>query len=210
MKPNCYMDFDGTVNDNSDRLYQFMIDKLGDDISDILTKEEFWELKRYGINEVDWLNDKLNLSIDKEAYNLRKLEEIENETYLEYDKLISDSCNSFKLLSEKYNIHVITRRSNREGVLRQINKYGLNKFASSIQVIPQGNIKKSQIIRDNYNVDANDIIVGDTEDEIVTGLELEVQIYFVLSGIRSSWIVHKLEAADKVTIISNISDLLEI
>lgn len=42
-----------------------------------------------------------------------------------------------------------------------------------------------------YDVKKDDILVGDTEDDLVSGFNLGCKTYFVLSGIRGEWLKQK-------------------
>lgn len=201
------MDFDGPINDNSRRLYRFMINNISTDISRVISLEEFWTLKRLGIHEADWVGHSLGITINKAVWNRRKSIEIEKEAYLRYDQIHFGAKDALGELAKYYNIVIVTRRNNADGVKRQIEKYGLNSLISSLLVIPQGKVTKAEIISARFLVGANDIFVGDTEDDIISGLELGIETIFVLSGIRSKWIVSKLKAVDKVTIINDISEI---
>lgn len=201
------MDFDGPINDNSRRLYQFMINNVSIDISSVISVEEFWTLKRLGIHEADWVGNILGIVISKEKWDRRKSIEIEKESYLRYDQMHLGAKDALREIAKYYNVVIVTRRNNADGVKKQIEKYGLNSLISSLLVIPQGTVTKAEIISNHFVVGANDIFVGDTEDDISSGLELGIETVFVLSGIRSKWIVSKLKAVDKVTIINDISEI---
>lgn len=56
-----------------------------------------------------------------------------------------------------------------------------------------------------FAVNADDLFVGDTEDDIVSGNDLGCKVYFVLSGIRGRWLTQKLNL--DVNVIQNISEL---
>ena len=207
MKPTCFMDFDGPINDNSRRLYQFLVNNASFDVKSVLSISEFWTMKRLGVSEVDWIGRVLGQYVDMDGWNKKKLEEIETESYLKLDSLHPKALGALRDLSNTYRVVIVTRRNNQAGVIDQIDQYGVDKYLDDVLVIPQGEEKKSEAIRYRFKIEKHDILVGDTEDDIIAGLELAIKTYFVLSGIRSKWIVSRLNAIDKVEIINDISEI---
>lgn len=87
MKNNCFMDFDGTIICNKKRLYKFFIDNIDNKYKEALTEDEFWALKKLGINEIEWINKQYKDNISIKEWNERKKEIIESKDYLNYNKL---------------------------------------------------------------------------------------------------------------------------
>ena len=112
------MDFDGTIICNKKRLYKFFIDNIDNKYKEALTEDEFWALKKLGINEIEWINKQYKDNISIKEWNERKKEIIESKDYLNYNKLFDFSVETLKKLSDKYNLILITRRSNEKKCFR--------------------------------------------------------------------------------------------
>lgn len=184
MKPNCYIDFDGTIVSNKKRLYQFFMDHIPEQFRQILNTDEFWALKRMRMHEIEWLNSALNVGVDKAIYDAQKIEEIEDEKYLVLDYLIDPSGEALTRIGERYKMVLVSRRTHPDALLREIERLEVKKYLDDIVIVPHGKMKKSEYIRSRYNVHEDDIMIGDTEDDIRCGHELGIKTYFVLSGIR--------------------------
>lgn len=209
MKNNCFMDFDGTIICNKKRLYQFFIDNICNKYKEALTEDEFWALKKLGINEIEWINKQYKDNISVKEWNERKSEIIESKYYLNYNKLFDFSVETLKKLSYKYNLILITRRSNEKNVLDEIGSFNISSYFNKILVLPHNGGTKSDFIKNNgINILDGDILVGDTEDDIEAALQLGITPFLVTSGIRSNWIVNKLFNGKHVNVIENIKDLL--
>ena len=83
----CFIDFDGTIVDNTDRIYNFYIDHIPVEYRDIVPVEEFWQNKKQRINEIEWLNSISDANLSVKEYNAQKIREIETDKYLAYDKV---------------------------------------------------------------------------------------------------------------------------
>lgn len=207
MRPNCYIDFDGTIVSNKKRLYQFFLDHIPEQFKNCLTEDEFWLLKRMRINEIDWLNNVFKAEIDRNRYDAQKVKEIESEIYLQLDYLIDPSEEALKKIKEQYNVVLVSRRTNADALRKEIDRLGVSKYLKNIIIGPHDNTAKSEYIRRMEHVHDEDILIGDTEDDIVSGKELGITTYFVKSGIRSEWIVKKFQYP-KIKIVDSIVNVL--
>lgn len=207
MRPNCYIDFDGTIVSNKKRLYQFFLDHIPDQFKNCLTEDEFWLLKRMQINEIDWLNNVFKIEIDRNTYDAQKINEIESETYLQLDYLIDPSKEALRKIGEKYNVVLVSRRTNADALRKEINELEITKYLDKIIIVPHDNSTKSEHIRRALQVHDGDILIGDTEDDIACGMKLGIVTYFVKTGIRSEWIVKKFQYS-RIKIVDSIVNIL--
>ena len=207
-RPNCFLDFDGTLVSNQYRLYQFFINNIPKDHKDVLSANEFWNLKRMGIHEIDWVNHIYHLDLSAEKWNKKKKKEIETIEYLRYDKLFDFTIQALNKLGKSHNLILISRRSKKENLLREIKWLGLIDFFDNIHILPHGSEDKGSIISD-YKLSENDMLIGDTEDDFMAGVSLGLRSYMVLSGIRSEWILKKYRVQSKVNIINDIGSLIK-
>lgn len=207
-RPNCFLDFDGTLVSNQYRLYQFFINNIPKDYKYVLSVDEFWSLKKMGIHEIEWVNYIYHLDLSVEKWNQKKKEKIESLEYLQYDKLFDFTVHALNKLRESYKLILVSRRSKKENLLKEIKWLNLMDFFDNIHILSHGNESKSSIIK-NYKLAGNDILVGDTEDDFMAGISMGIKSYMVLSGIRSEWILKKYGVESKVNIINDIGSIVK-
>ena len=193
-----FLDFDGTLVSNKKRLYRFFRENIEPEFRNVLTINEFWNLKRLGINEIDWLNSQFSADLNLSLWNKKKLEEIEEWHYLSYDILFPASPGALDSLSTRFEIILVSRRSNADNFYKELDSFGLRKYFSDIILIPHNGEPKSTWITNRYkNIQQNELLVGDTEDDMRAGLALGLRTFFVLSGIRGPWMIQKYFANEK-------------
>ncbi|MBY0220370.1 HAD family hydrolase [Paenibacillus illinoisensis] len=212
MKNKIFMDYDGTIVSNQKRLFRFFIDYLPKDYKNILTEEEFWCIKVLGIHEIEWVNNVFNLGIDKYAFDKCKAKKIEEMNYLKYNQLFTYSIPVLERLQLEYDLFLVTRRSNSSNLIREIQENGVIKYFKEIIIVPhKGYDCKSTHVLGKCEVSADDIFVGDTEDDLRAGLKLGANTYFVKSGIRREWMLKKCfpehESLSRIHVIDNIGQL---
>lgn len=209
-KKKCFIDFDGTIVCNKRRLYKFFLNNIEKKYEEVFTEDEFWTLKRLGVNEIDWINSKFCESISKKNWNDKKIKLIETEEYLKYDRLFSYSKQALEKLSEDYQLILISRRSNASGLLSQLEELEIKNLLDEILIVPHDNQTKAEfILRNNIKVGNEDIFIGDTEDDIDSGIALGVKVFFVKSGIRSNWIIKVNNKYKNVIIVKTINEVID-
>lgn len=207
----CFIDFDGTIVSNKYRLYQFFIDNINDEFKKVITIDEFWNLKKLGVDEIEWINLKYNSNIDKSYWINEKINKIENMYYLKYNKIFNYSKEALKNLNKYYNLILVTRRSNAANFYEELDSYNIKEIFNDILIVSHGQTTKSDIIKSKYNVNNYDIIIGDTEDDMKAAMELGITGLFVKSGIRSEWIINRyFRNYDRIICVNNISEILTI
>ena len=110
-----------------------------------------------------------------------------------------------KRLREKYYLILVTRRDNEDGLFEELKRFGIRELFDEIIVLNHNGVTKSEIIRQRFTVNADDLFVGDTEDDIISGNDLGCSVYFVLSGIRGKWLAQKLNLG--VNVIHDIREI---
>ena len=204
---NCFLDFDGTINDNSTRLYTYFVDSINQiNIRDVLSQSDYWGLKKKGVNEIDWLYENYEIRIDKDKWLRRKKDDIESKNYLVYDKKFEFVDDALRYLRMYYNIVIVSVRDNRDGVYNQIEKYSLNDYISDTIIIAHDGVSKAKAIKSKYKINSEDIIIGDTEDDIISGMELGIKTFFVLTGIRDRELLNKLGLEGRVKVLNSLAD----
>ena len=182
MIKNIYVDLDGTLLDVSDRLYFLYRDLLKEwDIDNILTQAKYWKLKRNGKSEKEIIKNVLN---EKQAndYLKKRIVLLESWSYLESDRLFPWAKEILNSLGSKYRVVLVTKRGKKENLQKQLQGFGIvNSFDL---VISEAETKDKLINEDESFTKQESIIVGDTEEDILSGKKLGIGIVAVLSGLR--------------------------
>lgn len=180
-----FLDLDGTLLDTSPRhykLYQDILNEKGVPESKV-SPEKFWNMKRAGIKT----RDILPVSFSEEAkvsFEEEWLQKIEKKYYLQYDKLFPGTKNILLNLNKEFDLVLVTLRNNPENLHWELSKLGLKSYFKSII---SGKCPKKKLVQDYLMNSPNEkcIIIGDTEEDIKTGLQLEITTISVTCGIRS-------------------------
>lgn len=180
-----FVDFDGTIVSNKTRLYQFACDYLTDRLPEILSLDEFWGLKRLGINEHDVAGRFLDLAITKTDYALKKLRHIEDDQYLELDYLIPNARKALLELKDDGRLILVSRRERREGLQRELDRFLLADLFDEILTIKHDGMTKAECIKLKIQSCEKSYVIGDTEDDIEAAETLGIHGAFVLTGIRT-------------------------
>lgn len=185
-RPYCFIDFDGTLVDNKLRMYRFCCDYCCEEFSSVLTMDEYWGLKRFGVDELSVVDGVLGTTHDSNRYAEAKLLHMEDEAYLELDELVEGSEEALNLLGREYKLVLVTRREHPRRLMREVDRLGVRVYFENVIVIPHDNTSKSDAIRQRFEFSKESVIVGDTEDDLAASIELGITGVFVLSGIRSA------------------------
>ncbi len=206
-RKKCLLDFDGTIVDNRRRLYSFFLDHIPTEYRSVLSEEDFWRIKRQRINEIEWINRTCDTELSVSEYSTEKSKHIEDDIYLEKERIFPFSVAALDRIHQKYVTVVVTRRENTEGLMREIEIFGLHPFFDDVIVLKHDGTDKSEGILRKYEVDNDDMVVGDTEDDIKTGIDLNCKMFFVLSGIRNRDLINEFNYPN-ISVIDDISVLL--
>jgi phosphoglycolate phosphatase len=211
MNRTIFFDLDGTLIDTSERhyrVYKDILDFYG--ISNLLSKEEFWNQKRRGRKTSKLLPEISSKEFIKKFMD-EWLKRIEDQNYLRYDSLLGGSLGILSILKDKDDLILVTLRNNKENLLWELNNFGLTSYFKEILVdLPVGLKNKVPLIKDyieRCSKENNLIIVGDTEADISTGKDLGILTIAVTYGIRSKEFLRKLKPN---FCLANLSELLDI
>lgn len=153
-------DFDGTLLDSRKRHCAVLKDILKQyninlDTSDLI------EFKRGGKNNVSYLISKgIDEALSKEIQT-KWIDNIEKEDYLDMDVLYEDAIENLEKYSKGNDLILITARNNKDGLQKQIDKFGLRKYFREIFVVDACQntcVLKAEILT-NENVS---LMIGDT------------------------------------------------
>ena len=211
MKWTMFFDLDDTLIDTTERQYRVYKDILYSyGIQNILSKNEFWNIKRSGKKAVELLPKNFSEEFIQK-FTDEWLKRIENKNYLKYDNLLPESLGVLSVLKNKTDLILVTLRNNRENLLWELNNLGLVNYFKEILVGSPVKLKNKTTLVKAYierNLKENKfIIVGDTEADISAGKELGMLTVAVTYGIRSKKF---LENFKPDLYLDKLNDLLEI
>ncbi len=194
-------DFDGPIMDVSDRyyqVYQFCLEKLGLPDQEIikLSKEEFWELKRSQVPEVEI--GKLSGLESVQARNFAKMrrETVHTMPYLVHDRLQLEAVPALKA-AQKVGIDIVVMTMRRVRELDEaLDRNNLGQFFPPAQryclgndYIKTGDTNDKPLLMERalkeLSPAAGTWMVGDTEADIIAAKTHGVPVIGLLCGIRN-------------------------
>ncbi len=179
MADRVFFDLDGTLLDSSRRLYTLFMELAPESF---FSYEEYWDIKRKKTNQQDLLKKYFNYTNDrvlsfKETWHKR----VEDPTLLEMDTPFEGVPAFLERIFHKKKLYVVTARQHPERVETQLDKFGWKPYFVDILVTQQKQ-SKADLIREHLSPESDDILVGDTGDDILCGKELGVRTVAVCSG----------------------------
>jgi phosphoglycolate phosphatase-like HAD superfamily hydrolase len=185
-----FFDLDGPLLDVSERyqiLHRDLLEAMG---AAPLAPHVYWQRKRWRCPEAAILAA-LGVSELEPSYSRQRLELIETDSYLAHDRLWPWTRPVLTTLTARYTLVLVTVRSNREALERQLTRVDLRRFFKAVLSEPATDpvdAQKSRLIR--HYLSEQDLpsreswIIGDTEADIGAGRLLELTTVAVRCGIR--------------------------
>lgn len=194
IKKNIAIDLDGTLLDSSKR-HIILLRKILKSQKIKLNVNDYLSFKRMGRSTKDYL---LNKGIDKKIINKifnKWVSNIENIELLKLDILYKDSKIFLEKYYKKYNLILITGRSNIKNTKKQLENFDISKFFKEIEIIyPTKDISKIK----TYLTQKHECfaIIGDTEIEKNVSDNLKIKFYPMNRGFRSKkyWVNNNLKS----------------
>ncbi len=164
-----FFDLDGTLINSQNRLYELFCELCPECT---LTYSEYWEIKRKSISQKKMLKTYYNYTDEKiETFHNLWIKLIEDPSRLKKDFPVPGIENILYNFIKKYTLHIITNRQNDILTKNQIYNFGWKNIFSDILITNQKRSKK-EIINKYYHVNQNDILIGDTGEDIETAKSL--------------------------------------
>lgn len=196
------LDLDGTLIDSSERHHRLMREILSEEAPKTLPGSaqgkpfdpvEFMAYKADGHSGLRYLTDCLGWTEDAAGKVMSLWQRrIEDERWLAYDALYSDTKGFLERLKQKHRkIYYLTARQNKKGLLRELERLGITGYADGIMTVSPigaGEEKKRAVekILTETGKDAEQVcIVGDTENEYLLAKELSLPCFLLHRGFRS-------------------------
>ena len=186
-----FWDLDGPILDVKTKYFRVYRDILTENNDMPLLKNEYWNLKRSKTTIADILT-KSGCRLSPEVFNKSWVERIETPMYMKFDILQPDIIEVLKQCKQSNEMVLVTLRHSREMLLTQLIKLNLNKYFNDIlssgdNIKPRWKIKYNLINEYVKGRDSkNNVIIGDTETDILAGKKLGFKTIAVLCGIRNT------------------------
>jgi len=188
MSKTAFIDFDGTIVDVFPRYYGILIEYLEKMTDKSLDFSKYKKLKRLGKKDHVIVRELTKgLEIDIDDYIKFKRENLENLSWLKKDVLIGNPRSvNLELKNIGYRIVLLTQRNNKNNLLKQLDILNIiESFDEIVMVKPRaGQNVKAAHIEKQYS--SEDIIIGDSSVEIDASRLLNINGYFVESGLFSA------------------------
>lgn len=206
-KENIIFDLDGTLIDSSERLYQLFQELVPESR---FSKEEYWKLKRNKVNHKMILETYFP-GKRVEDFNNKWMELIENDEYLNTDKIYPDTVGVLNGLSAVYNIVLLTARQLKNGLYNELERLGIEHYFDKI-FVTEGRSTKEELLKkilDEGILKKNkgDIFVGDMGKDIQVGKHLEYRTVAITHGFMNR---EKLLEYNADILIDELSELVDV
>lgn len=202
---NVFFDLDGTLINSKERVYQLFIDLT----KVVIPFEDYWDYKKDKKSNEYLLSSRFGFSQSSIIkFKDEWMDQIENLNYLSMDKLFDFTIPTLNFCkSEEFTMYVVTNRQSIPNTFNQLENLGIQHFFKDI-LISEHKTTKIELIKQRSNSHSSeDIIIGDTGEDIKSGKELRIRSIGVLSGFRNR---EQLELHEPDHIIKNISQLNKI
>jgi phosphoglycolate phosphatase-like HAD superfamily hydrolase len=182
--------------DVSPKFYKIYSDLLNEYGYPLLSKEVYWQFKKEHTPCPEILKRTCPPEI-VEPYIKKRLEIIENFSYLKTDQVVPGACQVLDRLSKKHTLILVTLRNRSETLSQELDYFDLKKYFK--KVLSQDNNPgdwqtKARLIREDESFNNKDVvIIGDTQADIKCGKDLGMITVAVLSGIRTEELLRKAE-----------------
>ncbi len=208
---NVFFDLDGPLLDVSERYYRVHREIVAGHPVPALGKEEFWEMKRRQV-PVDALVAGADPALTPAQYREKWLERIERPEFLAYDRVVPGALEVLRTLQERHALYLVTLRRDGETLRWQLDRLGMHPafrqvFWGQRDGVPGCQIKVERI-RTAGLARARDVIVGDSEVDVLAGRELGMVTIATANGIRSADFLAQVAGA--AVVIPDITALLPI
>lgn len=179
-KKKIFFDFDGTLVDNSYRIY-ILFSTLVENNS--LSYTKYWSIRRNGVSQKQILMNYFGYTEKNVAIFQKKwMNLIESDEFLELDKLQEKVKFVLSNIFKEHNIYIVTARQFNSKVQKQVDKFKIDKYFKEIFVTQQKSKKNDIIIKNVKNICKQDVIIGDSNEDIETGKQLNITTVAVTTG----------------------------
>jgi phosphoglycolate phosphatase len=194
-QPVIFFDLDGTLIDVSIRHYQVYSELVEKYAGRPLPNDRYWSEKRLKTKWPTLLSQSLIAEDRASQFMQDFIGLIEQPDKLKIDPLFPGSLATLKLLSRQYRLCLVSLRRNKGALLDQVSDLGLEEFFDKVLTGHSETTDedvKSELIK-SLAVSGRDVIVGDTEADVLTGKLLGLKTVALTSGIRDEGLLRALK-----------------
>lgn len=179
-KRKIFFDLDGTLIDSSIRMYRLFCLLI---TNCKMSYDEYWNIKRQGVSQKEMLIKYFNFNENQcNIFHDSWMSKIEEDNILLLDSLFIDTDKVLEKLYKANDLFVVTARQKKDKTRSQLKKLQIDKFFQDILITEQ-KIDKYLIIKNKLSsINSNDIIIGDTKEDIETGIKLGIRKFAVTTG----------------------------
>ena len=181
-------DLDGTIIDSTERHHLLMgklLKEAGHEIPYNFA-QDYMNYKASGHSGREYLEHRIQLPADLAVtIQQRWIAEIENQNWLEWDKLYTDAIPILEFLKEdNQRIMFLTIRRNKELLHKELQMLEINTYPDEVIVLsPKEQVHKGDVLK---KVDEPiDFMIGDTEIDYDAALQADVKSYILNRGFRN-------------------------
>jgi len=195
-------DLDGTIFDVSEKYYHVYVQSLASAGGDVLSKQEYWDMKRKKITDQDLLAKTQSqhcLEKYQQSWNLL----IEDKNFLKYDEVWKELTSVYQQVFEHHPAILVTLRRSPQLVHWQLQDKGILSWFRFVLSRPSKELlkeswkakvqmlKDSKVLKDKNMAECR--YVGDSEADILAGKHLGMKTIAVSFGIRDNELLSALE-----------------
>ena len=206
---NIYFDFDGTLIDVRDKYYAIYNAFVSTHGGVGLDQQKFWNLKKVKDGDADILHLSGLGRLSRQCFRDYIKDQVETIPYLEKDTLFPGVADLLENLSRDHSCKIVTARRNNINFQAQVDWLKIRPFVSELIVADRSDSKsatmtdKTRALRGQV-VDNGNLFVGDTEEDILTGQQMSMTTFAVVSGVRHR---QYLESLKPDHILNSVTDL---
>lgn len=183
---NIFFDLDGTLLEISKKYY-YAHKKASEKVNlQPLSYTNYWQAKRNRVSEDTIL--KLNSASHKfKTYQNERIRLLEDISALNLDKPFPWVYGLLNYLVKAHKLYLVTVRRNKENLNRELKKFKLINFFVKILIAnPKGDpiLAKEKLVK-KFKLSKEDLLIGDTEVDIITAHRLGIKSVAVSTGIRT-------------------------
>lgn len=199
-RPTLFLDLDGPILDNRPKYIALHRQLLHDSVGVALAEEEYWELKRTRVPEIEILNRCGVPASQWDAHLQRRQACIEDQLFLELDRVWPGVQDWLVKQRTTHAIYLVTLRKRRKPLLRQLARLGLLPLFDEVlsEEANDGSADVKVRLMTPYVPSAEQaVMIGDTEADIQAAKHTAVASIAVTCGIRDRRLLEA-EAPDQI------------